>query len=65
MKRSIKPLSVAILLRRSETIDSRIQREDNIWSRADKQRLIDSILRGFDIASFYFSEDGDGDLHCI
>jgi hypothetical protein len=66
MKRSIKPLSVANLVKKIETIDfPEFQREDNIWSRADKQRLIDSILRGFDIASFYFSEDGDGDLHCI
>ena len=30
------------------------QREPNVWSRDAKQRLIDSIARRFDIASFYF-----------
>ena len=29
------------------------QREPTIWSRIEKQRLIDSIVRGFDIASIY------------
>ena len=30
------------------------QREQNVWDRIAKQRLIDSIIRGFDIASLYF-----------
>lgn len=41
------------------------QREPNIWSRTDKQRLIDSIMREFDIASIYLYEDDDGTLDCI
>jgi uncharacterized protein DUF262 len=41
------------------------QREPNIWSRVEKQRLIDSMLRQFDIASFYFYEDADGSIECI
>lgn len=41
------------------------QREPNIWSRTDKQRLIDSILRRFDIASLYFYKDETGGLSCI
>ena len=40
------------------------QREPNIWSRTAKQRLIDSILRYFDIASIYLYEE-DGSLDCI
>jgi hypothetical protein len=41
------------------------QREPTVWSRAAKQRLVDSILRQFDIASLYFYKDQDGSLDCI
>ena len=41
------------------------QREPDIWSREQKQRLIDSILRRFDIASVYFYRREDGTLECI
>lgn len=41
------------------------QREPNIWSRAEKQRLIDSIMREFDIASIYLYEYEDGSVDCI
>ena len=41
------------------------QREPDIWSREEKQRLIDSILRKFDIASLYFYRQTDGMLECI
>jgi len=41
------------------------QREPNIWSRSAKQRLIDSILRQFDIASLYFYQNGDDSIDCI
>lgn len=41
------------------------QREPNIWSKAAKQRLIDSVLREFDIASIYLYDDDDGSLDCI
>ena len=41
------------------------QREPDIWSREQKQRLIDSILRRFDIASVYFYRREDGKLECI
>ena len=40
------------------------QREATVWSLGAKQLLIDSILREFDIASFYFYEDNEG-LSCI
>ena len=41
------------------------QREPNVWSRVEKQRLIDSMLRQFDIASIYFCVDADGSIDCV
>lgn len=41
------------------------QREPNIWSRTAKQRLVDSMLRQFDIASVYLYIDEDGSIDCI
>ena len=41
------------------------QREPNVWSRTAKQRLIDSILRRFDIASLYFYKDETEGQSCI
>ena len=41
------------------------QREPNIWSRNAKQRLIDSMLRQFDISSFYLYKDKDGSMDCV
>ena len=41
------------------------QREPNLWSRAEKQRLIDSIARGFDIASLYLYIHKDDTIDCV
>lgn len=41
------------------------QREPDIWSKEQKQRLIDSILRRFDIASVYFYRRDDNGFECI
>lgn len=41
------------------------QREPTVWNRRAKQRLIDSIIRDFDIASLYLYRTEDGDLECI
>lgn len=41
------------------------QREPNLWTRAEKQRLIDSIARGFDIASLYLYIHKDGTIDCV
>ena len=41
------------------------QREPNVWLRSAKQRLIDSILRRFDIASLYFYKDKTEGQSCI
>ena len=41
------------------------QREPSIWLRSAKQRLIDSIVREFDIASIYFYANGDNTWDCV
>lgn len=41
------------------------QREPHLWDRDAKQKLIDSIMRSFDIASIYFYCRSDGVLECI
>ena len=41
------------------------QREPNVWGRDAKQRLVDSIAREFDIASFYFYVTGDESWDCV
>ena len=66
MRREARQLVIDDLVRRYADIDfPDYQREPNIWSRDQKQRLIDSILRDFDIASVYFYEKPNGDLECI
>ncbi|HXS34885.1 MAG TPA: DUF262 domain-containing protein [Solirubrobacterales bacterium] len=41
------------------------QREPTVWSREQKQRLLDSILRDFDIAAIYVYEREDRGWECI
>ncbi len=41
------------------------QREPSVWGLPKKQRLIDSILRGFDIANIYFFVNDEGTYDCI
>jgi uncharacterized protein DUF262 len=41
------------------------QREPTVWSRSAKQRLIDSMLRNFDISSLYLYANDDGSWDCI
>ena len=41
------------------------QREPTVWSRVAKQRLIDSILRHFDISALYFYRKDDDSLDCV
>ena len=41
------------------------QREPNIWARAAKQRLVDSMVRGFDIASIYIYTHEHGLMDCV
>ena len=41
------------------------QREPNLWTQSDRQRLIDSMIREFDIASLYFYLRDDGIYECV
>lgn len=41
------------------------QREPNIWSHDAKQRLVDSMLRNFDISSFYLYMNDDESIDCV
>ena len=41
------------------------QREPNLWGRTEKQRLIDSIVREFDIASIYLYQHGKNEIDCV
>ena len=66
MERESKTLSIRDL--QSYFVDIQFpgyQREPNIWSREEKQRLIDSILREFDIAPLYFYRQKNELLECI
>ncbi|MCY3748045.1 MAG: DUF262 domain-containing protein [Chloroflexi bacterium] len=41
------------------------QREPNLWNLTEKQRLIDSISRQFDISALYFYVHSDGAIDCV
>lgn len=41
------------------------QREPNLWGLTEKQRLIDSMVRHFDIASLYFYRHDDDTIDCV
>ena len=41
------------------------QREPNLWSLTEKQRLIDSMVRSFDIAPLYLYRDASGAIDCV
>ena len=57
MKKTISTWSVEDLREKFPQINfPEYQREPNLWSLLDKRRLIDSMVRQFDIASLYFSE---------
>jgi hypothetical protein len=57
---------VSELLKNIEQIEfPEFQREPTVWKLDKKQRLIDSILRGFDISSIYFYKKESGGWDCI
>ena len=41
------------------------QREPNVWDKDAKQRLVDSMLRQFDIAPLYFYKKEGGMMDCV
>ena len=66
MKKMIIQLSVTDLLERFRKISfPGYQREGNVWSLAQKRRLIDSMAREFDIAALYFYDTGEGGFDCV
>ena len=66
MKKSISSWSVEELREQFPKINfPEYQREPNLWSLLDKRRLIDSMVRQFDIASLYFYEHDDQSLDCV
>lgn len=66
MNRAAKTFPIAQLQQEFAAIEfPEYQREPTVWSKEQKQRLIDSILRRFDIAPLYFYERGDGGWECI
>jgi hypothetical protein len=66
MQRATTQMSIAEIKQAFVEIDfPEYQREPDIWSRDQKQRLIDSIFRQFDISSIYMYRRDDGGVECI
>lgn len=66
MKKEITTWSVDDLHSRFRSISfPEYQREPNVWSLVAKQRLIESMVRQFDVAALYFYKNGDDTLDCV
>ena len=66
MEKSIEKWPIKKLREMSSQIDfPEYQREPNLWSATEKQRLIDSIIRHFDIAPLYLYRDATGSFDCV
>ena len=66
MDKVVSPWRVRDLRERFDEIDfPEYQREPTLWRRPQKQLLIDSMSRDFDIASLYLYETDSGKLECV
>ncbi len=66
MIRKISKWKIEELVELRDKIDfPEFQREPTIWKLDKKQRLIDSIIRGFDVSSIYLHERSGGFFDCI
>ena len=66
MKKRVEPWSVRDLEELINLVHfPEYQREPNLWGLTEKQRLIDSMLRHFDIASLYFYRHEDDTIDCV
>ena len=66
MRKNVVPWSVNDLWANFSRIDfPEYQREPNLWPLVEKQRLIDSMVRRFDIASLYFYRYDDDSIDCV
>jgi hypothetical protein len=66
MKKVNQQWSIRILQEKIDDIEfPEYQREPTVWDIERKRKLIDSILRKFDIASIYLYKREDGNYDCI
>ena len=66
MKKENQQWSIATLQEKIDDIEfPEYQREPTVWDLDRKRKLIDSILRNFDIASIYLYKREDGNYDCI
>ena len=66
MDKKVESWSVQDLRENFPQIDfPEYQREPNLWTLVEKQRLIDSMTRRFDIASLYLYRHEDGAIDCV
>jgi len=66
MKREVTTFPIGVLQHEFPRIEfPEYQREPTVWNLEQKQRLIDSILRSFDIAAIYLYERPDDGWECI
>jgi len=66
MKKEILPWTIERLQEMVSLVEfGEYQREPSVWNSKKKRRLIDSILRGFDISSIYFYLKDTGQYECI
>ena len=66
MRKVIEEWKVADLRDQIDRIDfPEYQREPNLWPLVEKQRLIDSMVRRFDISSLYFYVHDDDSIDCV
>ena len=66
MEKNIEKWSIETLREMYPQIDfPEYQREPNLWSLTEKQRLVDSIIRRFDIASLYLYKHKTGSVDCV
>ena len=66
MRKHTSLWALSKLMERINQIDfPQYQREPTIWTKAAKQRLIDSILRDFDISAIYLYRHDDGHWDCV
>ena len=66
MDKKVESWSVQHLREQFSQIDfPEYQREPNLWTLVEKQRLIDSMTRRFDIASLYLYQHEDGAIDCV
>ena len=66
MDKKVKAWSIETLRETYPQIDfPEYQREPNLWSLTEKQRLIDSVVRRFDIASLYLYKHEGGAIDCV